>query len=79
MTRIVDIRRVNFNMVKYGKGLDGFLPRATKNPQLEGNILTHTAVSIQAKIKDCEVNYYSKSITMDSDSGAICIDNIYPA
>ena len=30
MTRIGKIRRVNFNKVKYGKGLDNLLPRAIK-------------------------------------------------
>ena len=46
-----------------------------KNSQLEDNILTQTEVSMQAKIKDSKVNYYSNSITMDSDSGEIGIDN----
>ena len=34
---------------------------------------------MQAKIKYGEVNYYSNIITMDSDSGAIVIDNICTA
>ena len=57
MIRIGNIRRSNFKKVKYGKRLDDLLPRAMKNPQLEDNILTQTAVSMQDKIKDGEVNY----------------------
>ena len=75
MTRIGKIRRVNPNKVKYKKGLDDFLPRAMKNPPPEYNILTQTALSMKTKIKDGEVNYYSHSITMDSDSGATGNDN----
>ena len=50
-----------------------------KNPQPEDNILTQTAVSMQSKIEDGEVNYYSNSITMDYDSGAIGIYNRFTA
>ena len=79
MTMIGKIRRVNFKKVKYGKGLDDLLPRSTNNPQPEENIITQKTVSMIAEIKDVEVNYYSKSITMDSDSGAIIIENICTA
>ena len=65
MIRIVNIRRVNFKKIIYGKRLDDFLPMAMKSAQPEENILTHTAVSMQSKIKDGKVNYYSNSITMD--------------
>ena len=75
MTSIRKIRRVDSEKIKYGKGLDDLLPIATKNPQLEENILTQTAMSMQAKINYREVNYYSNSITIYSDSGAIGIDN----
>ena len=40
-----------------------------KNPQPEDNILAQIVVSMQAKIEDGEVNYYSNRITMDLDSG----------
>ena len=75
MTSIGNIIRVNFNKVEYGKRLDDFLLREIKNPQPEYNILTQTAVSMQANIYDVEVNYYSNRITMDSDSGEVVIDN----
>ena len=39
-------------------------------------MFTQTAVSMEAKINDGEVNYYSNRITMDSESGEIGIDNI---
>ena len=71
------IIRANFNKFKYGKGLYDLLPIAIKNPQSKYNILIHTAVSMQAKINYGEVNYYSNSITIDSDSVAISIDNIF--
>ena len=76
MTRIVNIRRLNFKKIIYRKGLDEFLPIAIKNQQPEDNILTQTAVFMQAKIKDDKVNYYSNIITMGSESVAIGIDNI---
>ena len=57
MKRIGKIRRVNLNEVKYGKGLDDFLPRAMQNPHPEDNILTQTAVSMQFKINEGELNY----------------------
>ena len=79
VTRIGNIRRVNFNNTKYGKGLDDFLTRAMKNPKPEDNILTQTGVSMKTKIKDGDVYYYSTSITMYSDSGAIGSDNRYTA
>ena len=75
MTRIEKIRRVNLKKTKHRKVLDDFLPRAMKNPHLEYNIFARIAFSMQAKIKDSEVNYYSNRITMDSDSGEIGIDN----
>ena len=50
-----------------------------KTPQPEDNILTQTAVSMQSKIKDGEVNYYSNIITIDSYSGAFVIDIICTA
>ena len=68
MTRIEKIRRVKSKKIEYGKGLDDFLTREIKNPKPEDNILTKTSVSMQAKINYGEVNYYSNSITMDSDS-----------
>ena len=68
-------RIVNFNNIIYGKRLDEFLPISMKNPQPEGNILTKIAVSMQSNINDGEINYYSNSITMDSDSVEIEIDN----
>ena len=46
-----------------------------RKPQPEDNILTQTAVYMQAKMKDGEVNYYYNIIVMDSYSGAIGIDN----
>ena len=79
MARIGNIRRLNFKKIIYGKGLDELLPIAMKNPQPEYNILNQIAVYMQSKIKDGELNYYLNSITMDSDSGAIGIDNRYTA
>ena len=79
MKRIENIRRVNFKNIKYGKGLYELMPRARKKPQLEDNILTKTTVSIQENIKDVEVNYYSNSINMDSESREISIENRYTA
>ena len=76
MIRIGNIRRANSKKVKYGKGFDDLMPRAMKTPQPEDNILAHTAVSMQAKIKDGELNYYSNSISMDLYSEAIGVDNI---
>ena len=69
------IIRANFNKFKYGKGLYDLLPIAIKNPQSKYNILIHTAVSMQAKIKDRKINHYSNSITMGSDSVETGIDN----
>ena len=67
MTRIGKIRRVNFKKIKYGKVLYELLPRAMKNPQPEDKKLTQIELSMQDKTKDGEVNYYSNSITMNSD------------
>ena len=76
MTSIWKIIRVNVKNIIYGKGLDDLLPRAVKTPQPEDYILTHVAVYMQSKINYGEESYYSNSIRMDSDSGAIGIDRI---
>ena len=65
MTRIGKIRRVNFKKIRYGKGLDGFLTRATKDPKPEYNIITQKEVPNKVNIKEGEVNYVSNRITMD--------------
>ena len=75
MTIIRKIRRANFKKFKYGEGLYDLLPRTMKNKQPDENIFNQTVVSMQSKIKDGEVNHYSHSITMDSDSRTIGIDN----
>ena len=75
MTRIGNIRRVNFKNIKYGKYLDDLLPRAMENLQLEENVLTQTVVSKQAKINNDEETHYANITTMNSYSGAIGIDN----
>ena len=75
MTRISNIRRVKFKNNNYLKGLDDLLTRAIKDPQPEDNILNQTALSMNAKIKYGEVNYYYNIITMDSESGENGIDN----
>ena len=73
MTRIGKTSRAKFKKFKYGKGLDGLLSRTMKITQPQDNILAQIAVSMQAKIKYGEVNYYSNSITMDSDIRSIFI------
>ena len=45
----------------------------------EDNILTHTAVSMQTKIKGGEINYYSNIIIIDSYSVSIGVENICTA
>ena len=55
--------------------LDDLMPIAMKNPQPEDNILTQKSESMQVKIEDGELNYWSNSITMDSDPGEIVIDS----
>ena len=64
ITSIGKIIRVKLNKIRYGKGLYDLLSKAMKKIQLEDNILTQTAVSMQAKKKDGEVNYYSNNITV---------------
>ena len=65
MNGIGNIIIVSLKKIKYGNGLGYLLPRSIKNPQLEGNTLTQTAVSIQAKINYGEVNYYYNRVNMD--------------
>ena len=66
---------VNFKKITYVNELDILLTRAMKKQQPEDNTLTQESVYMQANIKDVEVNYYSKSIIMDSELASIGIEN----